>query len=42
MDILVDENIPLMSVKQLQQMGHNVLDIRSRFSFRYISRQKIF
>ncbi len=28
MDILVDENIPLMSVKQLQQMGHNVLDIR--------------
>ncbi len=28
MDILVDENIPLMSVKQLPQMGHNVLDIR--------------
>ncbi len=28
MDILADENIPLMSVKQLQQMGHNVLDIR--------------
>jgi predicted nuclease of predicted toxin-antitoxin system len=28
MDILVDENIPLKSVKQLQQMGHNVLDIR--------------
>ena len=28
MDILVDENIPLASVEQLQQMGHNVLDIR--------------
>jgi len=29
MDILVDENIPLMSVEQLLDMGHNVLDIRS-------------
>jgi len=28
MDILIDENIPLGSVKQLQRMGHNVLDIR--------------
>jgi predicted nuclease of predicted toxin-antitoxin system len=28
MDILVDENIPLISVEQLRQMGHNVLDIR--------------
>jgi predicted nuclease of predicted toxin-antitoxin system len=28
MDILVDENIPLASVEQLQQIGHNVLDIR--------------
>ena len=28
MDILVDENIPLASVEQLRQMGHNVLDIR--------------
>lgn len=28
MDILVDENIPLASVEQLKQMGHNVLDIR--------------
>jgi len=28
MDILVDENIPLASVEQLQQMGHNALDIR--------------
>ena len=28
MDILVDENIPLVSVEQLQQMDHNVLDIR--------------
>jgi len=28
MDILVDENIPLASVEQLQEMGHNVLDIR--------------
>lgn len=29
MDILVDENIPLMSVEQLRDMGNNVLDIRS-------------
>ena len=28
MDILVDENITLASVEELQQMGHNVLDIR--------------
>lgn len=28
MDILVDENIPLMSVEQLREMGHDVLDIR--------------
>jgi len=28
MRILVDENIPLMSVKQLRQAGHDVLDIR--------------
>ena len=28
MDILVDENIPLMSVEQLREMEHNVLDIR--------------
>jgi hypothetical protein len=28
MNILVDENIPLMSVDQLRQMGHDVLDIR--------------
>jgi predicted nuclease of predicted toxin-antitoxin system len=28
MDILVDENIPLMSVSQLRDMGHDVLDIR--------------
>ena len=28
MDILVDENIPLMSVEQLCEMGHDVLDIR--------------
>ena len=27
MDILVDENIPLMSVRQLRDMGHDVLDI---------------
>jgi len=28
MNILVDENIPLMSVEQMCQMGHDVLDIR--------------
>jgi predicted nuclease of predicted toxin-antitoxin system len=28
MRILVDENIPLMSVEQLRRMGHDVLDIR--------------
>ena len=28
MNVLVDENIPLMSVRQLRQMGHDVLDIR--------------
>lgn len=28
MDILVDENIPLMSVLQLRDMGNDVLDIR--------------
>lgn len=28
MRILVDENIPLLSVKQLREMGHDVLDIR--------------
>ncbi len=28
MDILVDENIPLMGVQQLRDMGHDVLDIR--------------
>ena len=28
MNILVDENIPLMSVGQLRQRGHDVLDIR--------------
>jgi predicted nuclease of predicted toxin-antitoxin system len=28
MDILVDENIPLMSVEQLRKMGHDVLDVR--------------
>ena len=28
MEILVDENIPLMSVEQLREMGHDVLDIR--------------
>jgi predicted nuclease of predicted toxin-antitoxin system len=28
MDILVDENIPLMSVKQLRKMGHDVVDVR--------------
>lgn len=28
MRILVDENIPLISVKQLREMGHDVLDIR--------------
>jgi predicted nuclease of predicted toxin-antitoxin system len=29
MKILVDENIPLISVKQLRKLGHDVLDIRS-------------
>jgi len=28
MKILVDENIPLLSVSQLREMGHDVLDIR--------------
>ena len=28
MRILVDENIPLISLKQLREMGHDVLDIR--------------
>ena len=28
MRILVDENIPLMTVKSLRDMGHDVLDIR--------------
>ena len=28
MNILVDENIPLMSAEQLRDMGHEVLDIR--------------
>ena len=28
MEILVDENIPLLSVSQLREMGHDVLDIR--------------
>jgi len=28
MKILVDENIPLMTVQALREMGHNVLDIR--------------
>ena len=28
MNILVDENIPLMTVEQLHEMGHDVLDIR--------------
>ena len=28
MNILVDENIPLMSAEQLRRMGHDVLDIR--------------
>jgi len=28
MNILVDENIPLEVVRQLRQMGHQVLDIR--------------
>ncbi len=27
MKILVDENIPLMTVKALRQLGHEVLDI---------------
>ena len=29
MDILVDENIPLMTVVQLRDMGNNVIDIRN-------------
>jgi predicted nuclease of predicted toxin-antitoxin system len=29
MDILVDENIPLMSVAQLRGIGRNVLDVRN-------------
>jgi predicted nuclease of predicted toxin-antitoxin system len=28
MKILVDENVPLASVSELHQMGHDVLDIR--------------
>jgi len=28
MQILVDENIPLMTVEQLHQLGHDVFDIR--------------
>jgi predicted nuclease of predicted toxin-antitoxin system len=28
MDILVDENIPLMTVTHLRELGHNVRDIR--------------
>ena len=28
MNILVDENIPLMTLQQLRDMGHDVLDIR--------------
>ena len=28
MKILVDENIPLISVKALREQGHDVLDIR--------------
>lgn len=28
MEILVDENIPLMAVQALREMGHDVLDIR--------------
>ena len=28
MKIFVDENIPLMTVRLLREMGHNVLDIR--------------
>lgn len=28
MRILVDENIPLISVEQLREMGHDVVDIR--------------
>lgn len=29
MKILVDENIPLMTVRALREMGHDVLDVRS-------------
>ena len=32
MDILVDENIPLISVDQLRRMGHDVLDIRGTYA----------
>jgi predicted nuclease of predicted toxin-antitoxin system len=28
MKVLVDENIPLMSVRELRQLGHDVLDVR--------------
>jgi hypothetical protein len=28
MDILVDENIPLMTVASLREQGHDVVDIR--------------
>jgi predicted nuclease of predicted toxin-antitoxin system len=28
MQILVDENIPLTSVKKLQELGHHIIDIR--------------
>jgi predicted nuclease of predicted toxin-antitoxin system len=28
MDILVDENIPLMTVARLRQLGHDVMDVR--------------
>ena len=28
MKIFVDENIPLMTVRALREMGHDVLDIR--------------
>lgn len=28
MNIFVDENIPLMTVRALREMGHNIIDIR--------------
>lgn len=28
MRIVVDENIPLMTVNELRSLGHNVMDIR--------------